>query len=208
MYTPISGKAQDAPTESEARTLIRDAIDTVDETFVSKARTRSYNKRAQLPSLLDEEAERGASEKHSKSLPTQAKAVSAHFGRGLSRIRRKHVWWGASLATAYWRPFLFLGIVCSILFLIALAFLLIGAERIWKGVILAIREIESRNPHKAHRMRVKIQTFSDRWNGMLDRCPDGWVDGFYMPDLRALETQDLDHATTVAERLRRLPDQV
>ena len=208
MYTPISGKAHDAPTETEARLLIRDAIDTTDKTFASKTRKKSFRKRGNLPTLLNEDAENDAVARAPSAVPKQAKAASKRFGLGLSRIRRKHIWWAGIFVLAVWQPILLASIVGVTAFLILLAFLLIGAERIWKGVIVAIREIESRNPQKATRMRGRIQGFSERWDRVLDRCPDGWVDGLYMPDLKALETQDLDHATAVAERLRRLPDQV
>ena len=207
MYTPISGKAHDAPTESEARSMIREAIDTVDETLESKKRQKTHRKRVSLPPLSDAEADTKTLGENQKTIPTHVKAASKRLGFGFARIRRKHFWWAAAIGLAYWNPILLAVVVGATLFCVVLAFLLIGAERIWKGVILAIREIETRNPHKAHRMRQKIQAFSARWDRALDRCPDGWVDGFYMPDLKALETQDLDHATTVAERLRRLPDQ-
>ncbi|MEP3844484.1 MAG: hypothetical protein ABJM43_03970 [Paracoccaceae bacterium] len=208
MYTPISGKAHNAPTESEARSLIRDVIDTTDHTIASKKRKMSFKKRGNLPHLLDEDTGNDARVRTPSAVPAQAKAASKKLGLGLLRIRRKHFWWAGILAMAYWQPIVLAWIVGVTAFLILLAFLWIGAERIWKGVIVAIREIESRNPQKATRMRAKIQGFSERWDRVLDCCPDGWVDGLYMPDLKALETQDLDHATAVAERLRRLPDQV
>ncbi len=207
MYTPISGKAHASPSESEARLMVRDVLDTLDQTPPEAVVRKAFRKRGNLPPLLDVEGDAVAVDTVQSQRATKVKSVTKHVGFGLSRLRRKHFWWASVLGLAYWSPVTLAVIFFSVVLVITLAFLMIGAERIWKGVILAIREIEGRNPGKAHRMRKKIQAFGARWNGILDRFPDGWMDDRYMPDLQALEAQDLDHATIVAERLRRLPEQ-
>ncbi len=83
-------------------------------------------------------------------------------------------------------------------------FLLFGSDRIWRGVVSYLRRVDARDPVRGVLLRERMDRFACRWDGVLDRFPDGMVDGLYMPDLQAMESAEAAHTYAMAQRLARM----
>lgn len=83
-------------------------------------------------------------------------------------------------------------------------FLILGSDRIWRGVVAHLARVDSRDPVKGAQLRTRLDRFACRWDGILDRFPDGMVDGLYMPDLQEMQSAEAAHADAMAERLERM----
>ena len=86
-------------------------------------------------------------------------------------------------------------------------FLFLGADRFWRKLLTVISWVGARHPQVAVDMRMALDRAALRWDAFLDRFPDGWVDGLYMPDFRALAQADELHAAAMTARLERLRDE-
>ncbi|WP_299612726.1 hypothetical protein [uncultured Tateyamaria sp.] len=84
------------------------------------------------------------------------------------------------------------------------AFLTLGADRIWRGVLAWLNRVETRDSARAADLRTRLDAFACRWDGVLDLLPDGTADSLYMPDFQAMQQADIDHQTVVADRLDRM----
>lgn len=83
-------------------------------------------------------------------------------------------------------------------------FMVLGADRIWGGVVKRLDQVEARDPVRACELRKKLDRFACRWDAILDFFPDGMVDGLYMPDLQSLHDAEQAHENAVADRLNRM----
>lgn len=83
-------------------------------------------------------------------------------------------------------------------------FLLFGSDRIWRGVVSYLRRVDARDPVRGVLLRERMDWWACRWDAVLDRFPDGMVDGLYMPDLQAMETAEAAHTYAMAQRLARM----
>ena len=126
---------------------------------------------------------------------------------------RPHVTWNrvcffGLVGLALFRPGLVIFTIVLTLATIVGAFLILGADRIWDAVAGILARVQKRSPARGEKMRKWLDTVAYRWDGVLDRFPDGAVDVLYMPDFshRALEQQR--HEAVVADRLDRMHDQV
>ncbi|MFL4469968.1 hypothetical protein ACERZ8_08860 [Tateyamaria armeniaca] len=84
------------------------------------------------------------------------------------------------------------------------AFLILGSDRIWRGVLSYLARVDARDPERAARLRTRLDTFACRWDGILDFFPDGMVDGLYMPDFQDMQNGDAAHTSAMVERLTRM----
>ena len=64
------------------------------------------------------------------------------------------------------------------------AFLIAGPDRIWRAVLARLSALEARDPKRAMRVRTRLDRLACRWDAILDRFPEGWVHGLYMPDVQ------------------------
>ena len=211
LYTPMPGKPHLAATEAETLTMIRGVLtEEIDADPKPKPKTTPRMRRKQAFAPLSESEGRAKQRKLPRmSLPRPSlKLNSRGRGAGLrGRIKRKHVTLGILAGLTLWQPLVMLGVALALLALVLLAFKLIGGERIWKGVLLSLREIGQKNPAKGRDLRTRLDQMAMRWDTILDRFPDGTVDGLYMPDFQVLETEDMDYTQKVNERLARLREQ-
>lgn len=83
-------------------------------------------------------------------------------------------------------------------------FLLLGSDRIWRGVVSYLRRVDARDPVRGVLLRERMDWWACRWDAVLDRFPDGMVDGLYMPDLQGMETAEAAHTYAMAQRLARM----
>lgn len=87
---------------------------------------------------------------------------------------------------------------------VACLFLLLGSDRIWRAVVSYLRRVDARDPVRGVLLRERLDWWACRWDAVLDRFPDGMVDGLYMPDLQGMETAEAAHTYAMAQRLARM----
>lgn len=110
----------------------------------------------------------------------------------------------AVLAFVVFRPhWVFLCLIVA-LFLALGAFVLCGSDRVWGTLIRGLRHFSVRSPEKAQRLVKRMDEFALRWDGILDKLPDGLVDGLYLPDFQSLMELEDQHDAVVDARLSRL----
>ncbi|MEM8577846.1 MAG: hypothetical protein AAGF60_08345 [Pseudomonadota bacterium] len=102
------------------------------------------------------------------------------------------------------RPHWVLLAVLLIAFSILGVFALAGADRTWGWAVSGLRLYLRRYPDRGPRTLARLDRFAERWDRILDRFPDGSVDGLYLPDLQALMRADEAHDSAVAARLDRM----
>ncbi|MCZ4353709.1 hypothetical protein O4H61_14415 [Roseovarius aestuarii] len=85
--------------------------------------------------------------------------------------------------------------------LIALAAL--GSDRIGERVLQMFLWLNARNPDRAERLRQRADGLAMRVDALLDRLPERWTEGLYMPDLSraALIPQDMDDRPDPFDRI-------
>ncbi|MBM1816650.1 hypothetical protein [Pseudosulfitobacter pseudonitzschiae] len=92
-------------------------------------------------------------------------------------------------------------------FLILGVFVAFGADRVWSGAVDLLKWYIARAPERGARLVERMDRFACRWDKLLDRFPDGWVDGLYLPDLQSLLEADDRHDAVLATRLQRMQTQ-
>lgn len=125
--------------------------------------------------------------------------------RGISyRPSRKLVIWAVIVSLIVLRPHVF--VIGTIVLLVSLgaAFAIFGSEAVWSGVMRLFARYATYAPNRAARFATRMDTFALRWDALLDRFPDGAVDGLYLPDFQSLHKADERHAAVMSERLARL----
>lgn len=107
----------------------------------------------------------------------------------------------ASLAlVVFFRPWLVLGIVFLTLVVLAGVFLILGYDGFWRQVMGVARWYAQRHPSRATEMHRKLDGFAMRWDAILDRFPEGTVDGLYLPDFGHLAVADAKHDAVLDRR--------
>lgn len=153
---------------------------------------------------------------------TEAATKTAPPPLGTARAQRKHRTppaaprrlsprWAAIavlLACAILYPALVVLPLFAGLFGLVGAFVLFGPERVWDALARALARLEARNPRKAARAMRRLDAVAVRLDAVLDRCPERWVAGLYMPDFanRAARAGDAEARTDA--RLDRMHRQV
>lgn len=107
----------------------------------------------------------------------------------------------ASLALiVVFRPWLVLGIVFLSLFVLTGVFLILGYDGFWRKTIGLARWYARRHPSRAAEIHQKLDTFAMKWDSILDRFPEGSVDGLYLPDFGNLADADAQHDAALDRR--------
>lgn len=95
--------------------------------------------------------------------------------------------------------------VAAIWFLgMALLFVVAGPTRVWKAVGWTVNSYGKFNKPHADAILDWLDDVAVRWDAVLDRFPDGLVDGLYMPDFANLEELSAAHDAVLEDRLKRL----
>lgn len=138
---------------------------------------------------------------------------SARQGGGLKarilgyRPTRRHIVLGAIVLLALFRPWLLVALMQLPIVIVTGLYLAFGYDRFWSGVLRLYQRYEARSPEKAQRLLRRMDGFALRWNTVLDRFPDGLVDGLYLPDLNSLLETEARHNAAVEDRFARMRDE-
>lgn len=126
--------------------------------------------------------------------------------RAFRPSRRQIIWSSIALVVLIWPALVVLALVLSIFTVIGV-FLACGSDRVWSGAVRLLKWYMARAPERGASLAVRLDRFALRWDNFLDRFPDGWVDGLYLPDLQSLLEADDRHDAVMATRLQRLQEQ-
>ena len=102
------------------------------------------------------------------------------------------------------RPWLVLGLTLLFFLILIGAFLIAGYDGFWQGAIKLGRWYAGRRPARAAILHARLDSFAVKWDALLDRFPEGTVDGLYLPDFGEIATADARHAQAVERRLKGL----
>lgn len=80
-------------------------------------------------------------------------------------------------------------------------FLTVGYDGFWQGMIKFGRWYANRRPARAALLHARLDRFAVAWDGILDRFPEGTVDGLYLPDFGELAAADDRHTEAMDRRL-------
>jgi hypothetical protein len=170
-----------------------------------EAPTQPRAARHQLPPIAAVE------EDMAPSRPARAGFVSKHLARltapAVARVRGyrptpKHVILMALGLLVFFRPWLVVGIVLLSLMIFTGVFLILGYDGFWKRGMAIARWYARRSPDRAAAMQVRLDRFAMQWDAVLDRFPEGTVDGLYLPDFQELEAAEARHEAALERRLK------
>lgn len=115
-----------------------------------------------------------------------------------------HIALGVFALLALTHPWLVLGLTLLFLLILVGVFLIVGYDGFWQGAIKLGRWYANRRPARAAILHARLDSFAVRWDAILDRFPEGTVDGLYLPDFGEIATADARHAQAVERRLNGL----
>ncbi|QUJ75721.1 hypothetical protein KDD17_12250 [Sulfitobacter albidus] len=113
----------------------------------------------------------------------------------------RHIALAALVLLVVMRPWLVVGIVFLTLFVMTGVFLIMGFDGFWQGISKLLRWYGRHRPARAAVLHARLDAFAVRWDGFLDRFPEGTVDGLYLPDLGELAAAEARHDEAMARRL-------
>lgn len=117
------------------------------------------------------------------------------------RPKPAHIALGAFALLVLMRPWLVFGVAFLLAIILAGVFLIVGYDGFWKGVMKAGRWYAKRRPERAAVLNTRLDRFAMRWDAILDRFPEGSVDGLYLPDFGELAMAEQRHDEAVERRL-------
>ncbi|MEM6373902.1 MAG: hypothetical protein AAF727_14135 [Pseudomonadota bacterium] len=224
-YEPIPGRPQTA-TDEETMSVIRSILTEensapdvptaaaakvtaqkpTQRAFVERKGENTPRRRADdLPALQDVVEETAAAPAPRRPVRSVLRALVAVLRRLRAfRPTTRHLALASLALLTVLRPhWVVVGAVLCLAMVIAM-FLIAGADRVWRGVNVYLNRVDARDPQRATELRTRLDSFACRWDAVLDRFPDGMVDGLYMPDFQDMQANDAAHADAMAERLSRM----
>lgn len=158
--------------------------------------------RAALPIL--EEAPAAPSPRKAK--PTRRPGL---LTRGWGRLRGyrptpKQVILACLVLVVLLRPWLMVGLLFGVVALLLGLFLALGYDGFWRRAMGLGRWYAGRNPARAVALHARLDAFAMRWDAVLDRFPEGTVDGLYLPDFGEMASADARHDAALARRFEGL----
>lgn len=123
------------------------------------------------------------------------------------RPKRKHVALALIVLLALVRPWLLVALLLLPIIVTTALFLALGHDRFWGGVIRGYHWYAARRPERAEKLRRRADAFAMRWDAILDRVPEGYVDALYFPDLDSLAEREERHARAMDDRMARLREE-
>jgi len=135
--------------------------------------------------------------------------VSRMMAPALTRIKGyrptpKHLTLAALGLLVFFRPWLVLGIFLLSLLVFIGVFLILGYDGFWQRGMAAARWFAERNPDRAAQMHARLDRFAMKWDAVLDKFPDGTVDGLYLPDFQEIAAAEKRHEEVLDRRLKDL----
>lgn len=166
---------------------------------------------APLPDPADAPAPRRVSTSpQSPHRETKAKAKSDGAQDGLvQRLKAKvlgyrptalHIVLGCFAMMVIFRPWLVLGIMFLTGFVITGIFMILGYDGFWRRAMGLARWYARKRPERSFEMHRKLDSFAMKWDAVLDRFPEGSVDGLYLPDFGDLAAADARHDAALDRR--------
>ncbi|KIN65965.1 hypothetical protein Z946_688 [Sulfitobacter noctilucicola] len=98
------------------------------------------------------------------------------------------------------RPWLVIGLFFLSLFVMVGVFLILGYDGFWRRAMGLARWYAQRRPSRAAELHQKLDAFAMKWDAVLDRFPEGSVDGLYLPDFGELEAAESRHDAALERR--------
>jgi hypothetical protein len=98
------------------------------------------------------------------------------------------------------RPWLVVGVLLLTVFLILGVFLALGYDGFWRRGMAIGRWYAGRRPERAADLHNRLDAFAIKWDAILDRFPEGTVDGLYLPDFGEMAAADARHDAAMARR--------
>ncbi len=114
----------------------------------------------------------------------------------------KHMIIAALALLVFFRPWLVVGIVLLSLLIFVGVFLILGYDGFWQRGMAVARWYAGRNPERAAEMHIRLDRFAMKWDAVLDRFPDGTVDGLYLPDFQEIAAAEERHEAALDRRLK------
>ena len=151
--------------------------------------------------MLDQAPKAQAPETHSPSRVEPAEGVGLIEQVKSYRPTRAHLVFAAFAALVLFRPWLVFGILFLTGFIMVGVLLITGYDGFWQGIIRISRWYTKRRPERAEAVYQKLDRFAVRWDAILDRFPEGTVDGLYLPDFGELATADQRHEEAMDRRM-------
>lgn len=143
------------------------------------------------------------------SKPTPRPAASTKGNSALSRLKAYrptpgHIALAVFALLVLTRPWLVMGLTFLFLLIMIGVFLIAGYDGFWQGAIKLGRWYANRRPKRAAILHARLDSFAVKWDAVLDRFPEGTVDGLYLPDFGEIATADARHAQAMERRLNGL----
>lgn len=137
--------------------------------------------------------------------PPPAKERRASTGRFKGyRPTPKHILILSILILVAFRPWLVLGLLMLSAFVMVGVFLILGYDGFWRRIMSGARWYARRRPARAAELQRKLDHFAMKWDAVLDRFPEGTVDGLYLPDFGHLAEADARHDAALDRRFEDL----
>jgi hypothetical protein len=109
-----------------------------------------------------------------------------------------------TLLILYTRPWLIIGMIFLTICSCVGLFVALGYDRFWRRAVALGRWYAKRKPARAVELHRKLDAFAMKWDAILDRFPEGSVDGLYLPDFGEIAQADTRHAEAMDRRLSRM----
>lgn len=116
------------------------------------------------------------------------------------RPSAKHIVLACLALLIVFRPWLVLGILFLSLFIVMGIFLILGYDGFWRRGMGLARWYARRRPQRSAELHRKLDSFAMKWDAVLDRFPEGSVDGLYLPDFGDLAEAEARHDATLDRR--------
>ena len=117
------------------------------------------------------------------------------------RPSRVHLIIGGSLLLVVFRPWLVVGLIFLLIVVTLGVFWVLGYDGFWRRSMALGRWYARCRPARAALIHRKLDSFAMKWDSVLDRLPEGKVDGLYLPDFGELAAADRRHDIAMDKRL-------
>lgn len=188
-----------------------------DEPAAEKApETQSTKQRRERFSPLPPQP--GDAPEKTKAVKSRTPKANARKGTGTPKVglapriksyrpTPKHILLFSLALLIYFRPLLITGFLVIGIMLTIGIFLILGYDGFWRQAMSIARWYARRRPARAAELHRKLDAFAMRWDAILDRFPEGTVDGLYLPDFGAVEAADARHDAALDRRLAQMQEQ-
>tara|TARA_R110002094_G_scaffold53486_4_gene64794 strand:- start:1060 stop:1737 length:678 start_codon:yes stop_codon:yes gene_type:complete len=193
---------------------IRSLLVAEPEAFKATAPTKPGRHRKTPPARTAEPARTATDEPGTRIQAAPAQAENEPFqaerpATARSRIAgfrpsAKHILLGGIVVLIVFRPWLILGLLALSTFVMVGVFLILGYDGFWRRAMAVARWYARRRPSRAAALHSKLDRFAMKWDGVLDRFPEGTVDGLYLPDFGYLAEADARHDAALDRRFEKL----